>query len=136
MKGKIVIQSLFDEEYTFVIEHMVYISDWPQAPMKNPGMNFSAKFSEISNPRNSGLVLKDLPSKCVKLSTFPDKNFSYQSQVNSVEMSQNFTIAPYSTPVLTPLAKYQDNHLFRKGTSFRLHKNVPNTEFYTNHVYC
>ena len=56
--------------------------------------------------------------------------------MNSVELSQDMTIAPYSTRVLTIIAKDEDKHLFRKGTSFRLHKSVLDTGIYTYHVYC
>ena len=56
--------------------------------------------------------------------------------MNSVEFSQDLTIAPYSTRVLTLIAEDEDKHLFRKGTSFRLHKNVLDTGIYTYHVYC
>ena len=56
--------------------------------------------------------------------------------MNSVELSQDLTISPYSTRVLTLIAKDEDKHLFRKGTSFRLHKNVLDTGIYTYHVYC
>ena len=55
--------------------------------------------------------------------------------MNSVEISHNLTIAPYATRVLTLFAKEEDKHLFRKGTSFRLHKNVLDTGIYTYHVY-
>ena len=56
--------------------------------------------------------------------------------MNSVELSQDLTIAPYSSRVLTLIAKDEDKHLFRKGTSFRLHKIVLDTGIYTYHVYC
>ena len=56
--------------------------------------------------------------------------------MNSVELSQDLTIAPYSTRVLTLIAKDEDKHLFRKGSSFRLHKNVLDSGIYTYHVYC
>ena len=46
------------------------------------------------------------------------------------------TIALYSTQDLTFLAKDEDKLLFRKGTSFRLHKNLLQTGIYTYHVYC
>ena len=72
----------------------------------------------------------------VKLSPSLDKPFPCFSRVNSVELSQDSTIAPYSTRVLTLIAKDEDEHLFRKGTSFRLHKNVFDTGIYTYHVYC
>ena len=37
---------------------------------------------------------------------------------------------------MTLIAKDEDKHLFQKGTSFRLHKNVLDTGIYTYHVYC
>ena len=55
--------------------------------------------------------------------------------MNSVELSQNLTIAPYSTQVLTFIATDEDKHLFQKGTSFRLDENVLDTGFYTYLVY-
>ena len=71
-----------------------------------------------------------------KLSPYLDKPFPHYSQVNSVELPQDITIAPYSTRVLTLIPTDEDNDLFRKGTSFRLHKNVLDTGIYTYHVYC
>ena len=53
----------------------------------------------------------------------------------SVELSQGLPIAPYSTRVLTLIAKDEDKHLFRKGTGFGLHRNVLDTRLYTYHVY-
>ena len=82
------------------------------------------------------LMLTVFPSKCVKLSPYLDKPFPYFSQVNSVELSQDLTISPYSTRVLTPIAEDEDKHLFLKGTSFRLQENVLDTGTYTYHVYC
>ena len=82
------------------------------------------------------LFLTVFPGKCVKLSPYLDELFPNFSQVNSVELSQDLTIAPYSTRVLTLIAKDEDKHLFRKRTSFRLHKNVFDTGIYTYHVYC
>ena len=136
MKGKVVIQSAFDVEYSCVNEHTVYVSDSPEARMNILVMDFLAKFGEFNYLRNPMLILTVFPGKCVKLSPFLDKPFPYFSQVNSVEMSQDLTIAPYSTRVLTLIAKDEDKHLFRKGTSFRLHKNVLDTGIYTYHVYC
>ena len=54
--------------------------------------------------------------------------------MNSVDLSQDLTIAPYLMRLL--IAKNEDKHLFRRVTSFRLHKNVLDTENYTYHVYC
>ena len=121
LEGKVVIESAFDVEYFCVIEQTVYVSYSGEARLNNLGMDFSAKFSEFINLRNPMLNLTVFPGKCVKLSLFLDKPFPYFSQLNSVELSQNLTIAPYSTRVLTLIAKDEDKHLFRKGTSFRLH---------------
>ena len=76
MKGKVVIQSAFDVEYTCVLEHMVYVSHSSDARMNVLGMDFLAKFGEIINLRNSMLFLTAFPGICVKLSplfrqTFP-----------------------------------------------------------------
>ena len=136
MKVRVVIQSAFDVEYSCVIEHTSYVSGSPEARMNILGMDFLSKFGEFINLRNPMLISTVFPSKCVKLSPYLDKLFPYFSQVNSVELSQNLTIAPYSTRVLTLIAKDEDKHLFRKGTSFRLHRNVLDTGFYTYHVYC
>ena len=136
MKGKVVIQFVFDVEYSCVIEHTVYGSDSPAVRMNIFGMDFLAKFGEFNNLRNSMLILTVFPGKCVKLSPNLDKPFPYFSQVNSVELSQDLTNAPYSTPVFKLKAKDEDKHLFRKGTSFRLHKNVLDTGIFTYHVYC
>ena len=135
MKGKVVTQSAFDVEYSCMIEHTVYVSDSPEARMNILGMDFSAKLGEFTNLRNPLLILKVFPGKCVKLSPHLDKPFPYFSQLNSVELPQDLTIAPYSTRVLTLIAKDEDNHLFRKGTSFRLHRNVLDTGIYNYHVY-
>ena len=136
MKGKVVSQSAFDVEYSCVIEHTVYVSDSPEARMNILGMEFLAKLGAFINLRNPMLILTVFPGKCVKLSPYLDKPFPYFSQVNCVELSQDLTIAPYSTRVLTLIAKDEDKHLFRKGTSFRLHRNVLDTGIYTYHVYC
>ena len=135
MKVKVVIHSAFDLEYSCVIEHTVYVSDSPEARMNILGMDFLAKFGEFINLRNPMLILTVFPGKCVKLSPYLDKPFPYFSQVNSVEL-QDLTNAPYSTRVLTLIVKDEDKHLFRKGTSFRLHRNVLDTGIYTYHVYC
>ena len=82
------------------------------------------------------LFLTVFRGKCVKLSPYLDKPFPYYSQVNSVELSQDLTIEPYSTRIVMLRAKYKDKHLFRKRTNFRLHKNVLDTGTYTYHVYC
>ena len=136
MKAKVVTQSAFDVEYSCKIEHTVYVSDSPETRKKILGMEFFAKFGEFINLRNPMLIFTVFPGKCVKLSPHLDKFLPYFSQVNSVELSQDLTIAPYSTRVLTIIAKDEDKHLFRKGTSFRLHRNVLDTGIYTYHVYC
>ena len=56
--------------------------------------------------------------------------------MNSVELLQDLTLAPYSTRVLTLTAKDEEKHLFRRGTSFPLHKTVLETGICTYHVYC
>ena len=131
MKGKDVSQSALDVEYTCVIEHMVYVSDYPEERMNILGMEFSAKFGEIFNLRNLMLFLAVVPGKCVKISPYLDKQFPYFPQVNSVELSQVMTIAPYSTRVQTLIAKYEDKHLFREGTSSHFYKNVLDTALYS-----
>ena len=40
MKGKVVIQSAFDVEYSCVIEHAVHVSDSPEARMNILGTDF------------------------------------------------------------------------------------------------
>ena len=122
MKGKVVIQSAFDVEYSCVIEHTVYVAESPEARMNILGMDFLAKFGEFISLRNPMPILTIFPGKSVKISPYLEKLFPYFSQVNSVELSQDLTIAPYSTRVLTLIAEDEDKHLFRKGTSFRLHK--------------
>ena len=56
--------------------------------------------------------------------------------MNSVELSQELTIAPYSAPVSTAIAKDEDKHLFRTVTSFRLYKNVLENGTNTYQVHC
>ena len=102
---------------------MVYVSESPEARMNIFGMDFLAKFGEFINLRNPMLILTHTP-------------FPYNSQVNSVELLQDITKAPYSTRVLTLTAKDEEKNLFRKGTSFHSHKNVLDTGIYTYHVYC
>ena len=121
MKGKVGIQIALDVEYSCVIEHTVYVSDSPEARMNILGMDFLAKFGKFINLRNPMLILTVFTGKCVKLSTSTDKTSPLFSQVNSVELSQDLKIAPYSTRVLTLRARDEDKHLFRKVTSFRLH---------------
>ena len=43
MKRKVVIQSAFDLEYTCVVEHVVYVSDSPEARVNILGMEFLEK---------------------------------------------------------------------------------------------
>ena len=57
MKGKVVIQTVFDVEYSCVIEHTVYVSDSPEARMSILGMDFLAKLGELINLRNPMLSL-------------------------------------------------------------------------------
>ena len=136
MKGKVVIQSAIDVEYTCVIEHIVYESDSPEARMNFLGMDFLANIGDFINLKNPMLILTAFPGKCVKPSLFLDKPFPYISQVNSVELSQDLTVALYSTRVLTLIAEDEDKHSFRNGTSFRLQRNVLDTGNYTHHVCC
>ena len=136
MKRKVVIQSAFDVEYSCVIEDTVCVCDSPEARMNVFGMDCLAKFGEVFNLRNPMPILTVFPGKCVKLSPYLDKPFPYFSPKNSVELSQDLMMAPYSTRVSTLIAKAKDKHLFRKGTSFRLHRNVFDTGIYTYHVDC
>ena len=62
MKGKTTIQSAFDVEYSCVIEHMVYVSDSPEALMNFLGIDFLAKFGEFINLRNPMLILTFSPA--------------------------------------------------------------------------
>ena len=135
MKRKVLIQSAFDVEYTCVIEHMVYVSESPEARMNVLGMDILAKFGEFNSLKTPMLILTVFPGKCVRQSPYLDKPFSYYSQVNSVGLPQDRTIAPYSTRVITLIAKDEDEHLFRNGTSFRLHKNVLDTSLYLSCSY-
>ena len=135
MEGKVVIQSAFDVEYIFVIEHMVCVSDSPEARRNILGRDFLAKFVQFINLRNPMLILTVFPGKCVKLSPYLDKPFTSFPQVKSVELSQDLTIAPYSTQILIFIAKDEDKNLFKKGTSFRLPKTVLDTGSYTYQVY-
>ena len=108
----------------------------PEARMNIRGMDFLAKFGEFINLRNPLVILTVFPGKCVKQSPYLDEPFTDFSQVNSVELSQDLTISLYSMRVLSLIAKDEDKHFFRKGTSFRLHKNVLDTGIFTYHVYC
>ena len=51
-------------------------------------------------------------------------------------MTQDIRIAPYSTRVLTLIARDENKHLFKQGTRFRLHKDILDTGNHTDHVYC
>ena len=136
MKGKTIIQPAFYVKYSCVIEDTVYVSDSPEARMNIFGLDFLANFGEFINLRNPMLILTVFPGKCVKLSPYLDKPFPYFSQVISVELTQDITIAPYSTRVLGLFAKDEDKQLFKQGTSFRLHQDILDTGIYTYHVYC
>ena len=96
---------------------MVFVSDSTEAQMNIVGMDFLAQFGEFNILRNPMPILTVFPGKCVKLSPYLDKLSPYFSQMNSVELSQELTIAPYSTRVLTLIAKDEDNHLFRRETN-------------------
>ena len=80
-----------------MIERTVYASDLPEARMNIPGMDFLAKFGEPNNLRKPMLLSTVFPDKCVELSPSLEKLFPCFSQVNSVELPQDLTIAPYST---------------------------------------
>ena len=82
------------------------------------------------------LILTVFPSKCVSISPYLDKFLPHHSLVNSVELSQDIKISPYSTRSLIFISKDEDMHLFRKGTTFRLYKIDLDTGIYTFHVYC
>ena len=97
-------------------------------------MEFLVKF-EFINLRNPMLILTVFPGKIVKFSPYLDKSFQYYSQMNSLELPQTLTIAPYSTRVLTLIAKDEGKRFFRKGTSFRLHRNVLDTGTNTYRAY-
>ena len=136
MKEKVVIQSAFDEENYCGFEHMVYVSGSLEARINNLGMDFLARFGEFNNLKNPMLYLTVFSGKCIKLSPVLDKPFPYFWQVNSVGLSQDLKIAPYSTRVLTLIAEDKNIQLFRNRTSFRLHKIVLDTGIYTYQVYC
>ena len=87
MKGKTIIQSAFDVEYSCVIEHTVYVSDSSEARMNILGTDFLANFGEFINLRNPMLILTVFPGKSVELSPYLDEPFPYFSQVNSVELA-------------------------------------------------
>ena len=110
MNGKVLIHSAFDVEFFCVIEHTVFVSDSAEARMNILGVDFLSKFSEFTNLRNPMQISTVFPDKCVKLSPFLHKPFPYFSQVNSVELSQDLTNAPYSTRVLTLIAKDEDRY--------------------------
>ena len=59
---------MFDVEYTCVIEHVVYVSESPEARMNILGLVFLAKFGEYNNLKNQMLILTAFPGKCVKTS--------------------------------------------------------------------
>ena len=88
------IQSAFDVQYTCIFEHILYDFESLEAWMNILGMDLLAKFGEFINLRNAMLTLMVFPSKYVKLSPGLDKPFPYYSQVNSVELPQDITIAP------------------------------------------
>ena len=79
MKMKVVIQSAFDVEYTCVFEHMVYVSESPEARMNVLGMDILAKFGEFNSLKTPMLILTVFPVKCVRQSPYLDKPFSYYS---------------------------------------------------------
>ena len=135
MKEKVLIQSGFDTEFSCVIEHTVSVSDSPEARM-NIEKDFFCSFGEIIILRNAMLISTVFPGKCVNWSPYLDKPFPYVSKLNFVELSQDLMIEPYSTRVLTLIAKDEDKHLFRKGTNSRSHKTVLDIGSYTYHVYC
>ena len=93
---KLVIQVAFDVEYTCVFEHMVYVSNSPNARIDILGIDFLARFGKFINLRNQKVILTVFLGKCTKLTPYLDKTFPYRSQVNSEELSQLLTTAPFS----------------------------------------
>ena len=136
MKGKVMIRSEFDLECACDIENMVYVFESTKARMNILGKEYLAKFGDFVSLRNPMLILTVFPGRCVKRSPYLDKPFPYYSKVNSVELPQDITISPYSTRVLKLIAKDEDKHFFQRGKSFRLHKNILDTGFYTYRANC
>ena len=129
---------------SFCVWRRIFVCNWTyclsfwfiRGTTEHSWNGFLAIFDEFNIRRNPMLTLTVFPGQCVKLSPYLDKHFQNFLQVNSLECSQDLTIAPYWTRVSALIAKKEDIHLFRKATSFRLHKNVLDTGLYTYHVYC
>ena len=133
MNGKIGIQSAFDLGYTCVYKDMVYVSISPEARMNIIILYIITKLGESVFLKNLMHFLAVFSGKCVKLSLRLNKFFIYYSHVNSVEFSQFITIEPYSERVLILIAIDEEKHLFRRETSFWIHKNVLDAGSYTYH---
>ena len=61
MKRKVVIQSAFDVENSCVIEHIVFVSDSPEARLNFLGKEFLAEFGAVINVRNPNANFNCLP---------------------------------------------------------------------------
>ena len=96
----------------------------PESRMNLSRKDVSAKIEEFIKLRIPKLKLTVFRGKCVKLSPFSDIFFPTFLKVTSVEVSQDSTIAHYSTRVLTPIAIDGDKQLFRKGTSSVYRKTI------------
>ena len=83
------------------IEHMVYVSESDEARMNILRMYFSAKFGEIVHKRNPMLILSVFPGKCVKLSPYLDKPFSYLPKVSKLITKVRCEIALGADPTRT-----------------------------------
>ena len=85
---------------------MVYVFESPEARMDILGTD--SKKWWIYKSKESNAKFKGLRRQVFYLIAYLDKNFPYYSQVNSVEISQDITNAPYSTRVLTIIPKDEE----------------------------
>ena len=89
----------------------------------------STKSIDFSTPK---LELKLYPGVSVAISNIKSKNYPFISSYQNVLLDQTITLAPKSTRVVSISP---DDKIFKKGTSFKLDKDLQQKGIYTYNTY-
>ena len=127
--------SNFDIEGKYPIRHKVWIFGPGGTEYNILGNDFLSQFGETLKFSDLALSLKAYPGQWVAMSPKSDKKFPFISEVRRFGLSENITIAPNSTRVVS-IYPQTSPKVFPPGTTFRLHKSVRDAGIYTFNVYC
>ena len=97
------------------------------------GMDFLSNSTKSIDFSTRKLELKMYPGVSVAISNIKSKNYPFISSYQNVLLDQTITLAPKSTRVISisPADK-----VFKKGTSFKLDKDLQQKGIYTYNTYC